>query len=69
MSNKYPPEYTRLIEDLTWLKSDISGLVHLRLFSVARIQLKRLNRLLFLKTYIENLGYVPNWFNDVRRIY
>lgn len=66
---KFDKRYVRLIEDLNWLKSDISSLVRLRCFSVARVQMKRLNRLLFIKSYVENLGCFPQWLDEVLRIY
>lgn len=61
--------YVRLLEDICWLKSDISGLVRLKCFDVARVQLRRLKRLAFLKSYVENLGFFPEWFDKVREVY
>lgn len=61
--------YTRLIEDICWLKSDISSLVRLKCFDVARLQMKRLKRLVFLKSYVENLGSFPAWYAKIREVY
>lgn len=66
---KFDKRYIRLIEDICWLKSDISGLVRLKCFDVARVQMKRLKRLAFLKSYVENLGFFPEWFKGVREVY
>lgn len=66
---KLDKRYVTLIEDLCWLKNDISGLVRLRCYDVARYQLKCLRRLAFLKSYIENLGFFPDWYESVRREY
>lgn len=66
---KVDKRYTRLIEDICWLKSDISGLVRLKCYSVARVRIKRLKRLAFLKSYVENLGFFPEWFDKVRKVY
>ena len=68
MSN-FDKRYIRLIEDLNWLKSDISGLVRLKCYGVARRQMIILKRLCALKLYVENLGSFPGWYDSIRRCY
>lgn len=61
--------YIRLLDDISWMKSNISSLVRLRCFDLARKSLPFMRKLLALKLYIDACDSVPEWFYSYQRSY
>lgn len=61
--------YIRLLDDIAWMKSNISSLVRLRCYDLARKSLPFMRKLLALKLYIDACDSVPDWFIHYQRCY